>query len=598
VALAGGVTVDVEALSERLGVPVVPTCGRTGSGRDALVEQILAGGRPGRRFDLRYPAEVEDAAADLREQYPDVFIDDEPVSGVRSALSSAGAAQVLSARLDTDGHCDAADALARARERLERGGIDVATTAAAARYNALGALVDAVATTSGDGAVWQRRLDRVLTHPVTGTLVLLAVFALLFEVVFSWSGPAIDFVDGSVSAFGAWLGAAAGGGLFGDFLAKGVVAGLGAFLVFVPQIAMLFICIEALEASGYLARAAFLLDRIMGKAGLPGRSFLPLLSGFACAIPGIMATRTIEDRRDRFVTMAVLPLMSCSARLPVYAVVVGALFARSGRWVPSLIVLSMYLLGIGAALLGAKLLRHTVLVGGRSPLLLELPPYRRPSTRVVVRNTARRTWTFVAGAGPIILGFSMVLWGLLTFPQDVQYSAEYQEQAAALELVGQSRPLDADLDERLADLEARREAERLAHTYMGRTAKLIEPAIEPLGFDWKIGIAVLGSFAAREVFVPTLGVTYAVGDAHESHPGLLQSMRDDVRPDGTKVFTPLVGISLLVFYVLAMQCMSTLAIIKRETKSWRWPIWIFVILTAVAYLASLIVFQVGTALGY
>jgi ferrous iron transport protein B len=340
----------------------------------------------------------------------------------------------------------------------------------------------------------------------------------------------------------------------------------------------------------------------MGVVGLPGRSFLPLLSGFACAIPAIMATRTIENRRDRMVTMAIAPLMSCQARLPVYAVVVGALFAGSASWIPASVVLVMYVAGLAIAGVVAKALQSSILPGARSPLLLELPSYRRPSVRSVLFNTGKRTWSFVAGAGPVILVLMMALWVTLTFPQNVQLERDFSGEMAAIEERIATAPEggaeEAALVSELESLGQVESAERLRGSYIGQVAQLIEPVIEPLGFDWKIGVSILGSFAAREVFVPTLGVIYAVGDDAEAEDeGLLASMREDRWPDGRKVFTPLSGISLLLFYVIALQCVSTLGVLKRETNSWRWPIGLFVGYTLLAYVASLVVFQVGGFLG-
>jgi ferrous iron transport protein B len=389
-----------------------------------------------------------------------------------------------------------------------------------------------------------------------------------------------------------------GAGLLADFVEKGLVAGFGAFLVFVPQIWLLFLLIEALDDTGYLARAAFLLDRIMGSVGLPGRAFLPLLSGFACAIPAILATRTIENKTDRFVTILVTPLMSCQARLPVYSVIVSALFMGFAWWVPAVVVASMYVLGIVIAFAGAKILRRTLQGGPRSPLLLELPPYRMPSVRTVLRNTGRRTWSFVSGAGPIIFGLTVVLWFGMTFPRDVDFTQDYDGQIARAEQVLLGTPEDETVQAELKSLRDGRESERLSHTFMGAAAQLVEPVFEPLGFDWKIDVAILGSFAAREVFVPTLGVIYSVGEAEADDAGLLDRIRGDTWPDGRPVFTPLVGISLLVFYVIALQCMSTLAVIKREMNSWKWAAACFFTLTALAYLASLAVFQVGSLLGF
>ena len=605
-AIADGAAVDAAALSEALGVPVVPTCGRTGAGCDDLAAAVGKGGARGPRLAVRHDDSVLAAARELVPTLGGhVPGAGDPAERIAEILVSGVRAEAAAERLPTD----AAAALAAARTRLESSGVDVVTGAARARYDAIDALVATVQAGSEPrrpaGAVEgaRRRLDRVLTHPLWGTLVLCAVFLLVFQLVFTWSGDMIDWIDGSLASVGGWLSAQVGDGLLGSFLADGVVAGLAAFLVFVPQIALLFLCIELLEDSGYLARAAFLLDRLLGFVGLPGRSFVPMLSGFACAIPGIMATRTIPSRRDRLVTMAVVPLMSCQARLPVYALIVAALFAHRGGWFASLLVLAMYLIGVVVGAVCAKFLRSTVLKGPRSALLLELPPFRVPALGAVVRSMWRRTWSFVKGAGPIILVLSMVLWAGVTFPRESTYSEDFDAQIAALDERIDSLPEgDAareQLDERRAELTGRKGAERLGQTYLGRAGRAIEPVIEPLGYDWKIGVAVIASFAAREVFVPTLGVIYSAGDeADESDSGLLASMRADRHPDGTPVFTPLIGISLLVFYVIALQCMSTLAVLKRETGGWRWPIGLFVAYTALAWVAAFAVTQIGRALGY
>jgi ferrous iron transport protein B len=576
-ALERGVTIDVGELSRRIGVPVIATNGRTGQGRDALAEAVAAGGKRPRPLELDLPAAARDEASALALLFASRFGgDDAARREIAWRLLSEAAAQEFEADLGrADVEPSAAQALAAfrsARARLAAAGVDVVAGAAVARYAAVGRIVSAVATPETVKATWRSRLDAFLLHRVFGFAALFGVFSFLFLVIFKFAAPVMGLAGDGVGAFGAWAGEAAGGGLFGDFVENGVVGGFGAFLVFVPQIALLFICIETLEDSGYLARAAFLLDRAMGKVGLPGRAFLPLLSGFACAIPGVMATRTMSNARDRLVTMAVLPLMSCSARLPVYFLVLAAVFSAFAWWVGLVVVVSMYLVGILVAVLAAGVLRRTILKGGRTPLLLELPPYRRPLLRTVARNVGRRTWTFVAGAGPIILALSMGLWALAAFPRA----------PAAAESAG---------------------ASQLETSYIGRAGKLIEPAIKPLGFDWKMGIGILSSFAARETFVPTLGVIYGVegaddaGEAAENET-LLTKIRDDRWPDGRPVYTPLVGVSLLVFYVLALQCMSTLAVLKRETNGWRWPIGLFVALTVVAYLASLLTFQVGSALGF
>ncbi len=607
IAVARGLKVDPAALSAALGVPVIPTCGRSGDGRDALVAAIASGGARGTPLTINWPPEVLTAAESFAPRLRDHIrgAGDSIVRVAQMLTSDARSSTVLGRLSGSDDPVLAAlaEESRGVRDDLSAAGFDVATTAATVRYEAVDRLVARVLKGGGDARSFTRRVDRVVTHPFAGTLLMLGVFLFLFMVVFAWSGPAIDAVDTWISALGGWVRGLLGDGLFASFVQDGVIGGLGAFLVFVPQIAMLFLCIEALEDTGYLARAAFLLDRVMGFFGMPGRSFLPLLSGFACAIPAIIATRTIENRRDRFVTMAIVPLMSCQARLPVYAVLVGALFAAFGGWVPALVVLTMYVLGVVIGALCAKVMRRTILSGPRSPLLLELPPYRVPSIGAVLRNTWRRTWSFVWGAGPVILVLMMVLWAGATFPRDVQFSRDYDAEMTVLteerdELAADS-PAAGRLDEQISELEHRQSSEQLAGSYLGRSAKLMEPLIEPLGFDWKIGVAIIGSFAAREVFVPTLGVIYSVGgDADEEHEGLLASIRNDRRPDGRPVFTPLVGLALMVFYVIALQCASTLGVLKRETNSWRWPIGLFVGYTALAWIAAFAVFQIGSALGY
>lgn len=598
-ALTRGIRVDPERLAEGLGVPVVPTCGRTRQGRDALLSAILAGGRRAKPLPLVWPGVVREEAEALRTPLADLAGAGRAFPCVEAVLTSEAAAAEAATALAASSRTDVAGRLRAARERLRAAGVDTAAGAAAARYDAIERFVPCVVQDPRPGADWQRAIDAFLTHPLSGSLALVALFAGVFLAIFSGCEPLIGFVEDAIDGLkGATSGVT---GIAGEFLRDGVITGLGNFVVFVPQIAVFFLLVEILDDSGYLARAAYLLDRVMGKAGLPGRAFLPLLSGFACAIPGIMATKTISDFRDRLVTMAVMPLMSCAARLPVYVLVISVVFAGSAFWVQPLLVVALYLLGIVIALAAAGALRRTVLRGGRTPLLLELPPYRRPSVRTVSRNVARRTWAFVAGAGPTIFVLSLGLWALLAFPRDVALSRDFDAEIAAVEARAEGLPAErrGALDEEIASLRSRAASERQAGSYLGRMGKAIEPAIEPLGFDWKMGMGILASFAAREVFVPTLGVIYAAGDdADEESESLRESMRNDRWPgSGLPVYTPVASVSLLVFYVLALQCMSTLAVLRRETGGWKWPLALFTGFTALAYLASLTVFQVGTALG-
>ena len=357
-------------------------------------------------------------------------------------------------------------------------------------------------------------------------------------------------------------------GPLADLLVDGVIAGVGNVVVFVPQIGLLFLFIGVLEDSGYLARVAFVIDRLMKAVGLHGRAFVPMLSGFSCAVPAVMATRTIESRTDRLLTMLVLPLMSCSARLPVYVLVTATVFAPGTTWgifsAGAVLLFAMYMLSVVAALGAAAVLRRTVLRGPGATLVLELPPYRVPAMAVLLRGVWNRVRSFLVDAGTVILALTIILWALLSYPKAPAATAPGDE---------------------------------LRHSFAGRLGHLIEPAIEPLGFDWRIGVGIVGAFTAREVFVSTLGIVFDIEEADETNESLRETLRGATWPDGRPLMTPLTGISLMVFFVLACQCMSTIAVVRRESGTWRWPIFMFAYMTALAYGASLVVYQVGTRLG-
>ncbi|MEZ4225627.1 MAG: ferrous iron transport protein B [Polyangiaceae bacterium] len=429
------------------------------------------------------------------------------------------------------------------------------------------------------------RVDRVLLHPVFGFAIFTAVMLLLFQALFSWADPAISVVEESFGALGKLLSATLPPGILTDLLVEGVVGGVGNVVVFLPQILLLFLFIGILEDSGYMARVAYLMDRIMRSLGLHGRAFVPMLSGFACAVPAIMATRTMERFRDRLLTMLVIPLMTCSARLPVYTLIIAALFPPRtiAGFLPvqGLLMVAMYLFSVLIALASAAVLGRTVVKGRSVPLLLELPPYRLPGARAVVRQMWDRALVFLKEAGSVILVATIVLWALLSFPK-----------------VDAPRDTSTVAEPVPAQSEAEQRSFALQHSYGGKLGKALEPALEPLGFDWKIGVGIIGAFAAREVFVSTLGLVYGIGDANEESDSLRAKIHGERRADGRQVYTPLTGLSLMVFFALACQCMSTLAVLKRETRSWRWPAFLFVYMTALAYLCSLIVYQGGKLLGF
>ncbi|MGB7203397.1 MAG: ferrous iron transport protein B [Pyrinomonadaceae bacterium] len=435
------------------------------------------------------------------------------------------------------------------------------------------------------------KIDRVLTHKFFGLVILVAILLLVFQTIFSWASLPMDLLEQGFHALGDFVRTQMPPGIFADLLADGIIAGVGGVVVFLPQILLLFLFISLLEDSGYMARAAFLLDKLMSRVGLHGKAFLPLVSSFACAIPGIMATRTIESRRDRFATIMIAPFMSCSARLPVYTLMIATFFA--GQTVlgfislGAVLMLAMYALGIVVAIIVAFILKRTVLKAPPPPFLMELPPYRLPNLRTVLQNMLTRARLFLKRAGTVILAISIILWALMYFPRSSQQSAVSSQQTKMSEpgavATGSELP----------------ESEQLKHSFAGKLGHAIEPVIEPLGFDWKIGVALIASFAAREVLVSTLSIIYSVGkDENEESETLLAAVRDAKTDDGRPAWTPLTALTLMVFFVLAMQCMSTLAVVRRETNSWTWPLFMLAYMTGLAYIAALITYQGGKALGF
>ncbi|HYY59044.1 MAG TPA: ferrous iron transport protein B, partial [Pyrinomonadaceae bacterium] len=453
------------------------------------------------------------------------------------------------------------------------------------------------------------RIDRVLTHKIFGPLILIAVMLLVFQTIFSWAALPMDLIDRVFGTLGALLRASMPAGLLTDLLVDGVIAGVGGVLVFLPQILLLFFFITILEDTGYMARAAFLMDRLMRGVGLHGKAFMPLLSSFACAIPGIMATRTIENPNDRFATIMIAPFMSCSARLPVYALLIAAFFSTQRVFgvisVGAVMIVAMYLLGITVAVCVAWILKHTILKAPAPPLVLEMPPYRVPNFLTVAQTIWARAWLFLRRAGTVILAISIILWALVTFPRS-HTPASGSAPAASQTAQDTGAQREDPAAENRAASASRQEGdgadetgEQIRNSFAGRAGRFIEPAIAPLGFDWKMGIGLISSFAARETLVSTFSIVYNVGpDENEESPSLIDAVRDARRPDGTPAWTPLVAVSMMVFFVLACQCMSTVAVVRRETNSWRWPLFMVGYMLALAYIASLITFQGGRLLGF
>ena len=476
--------------------------------------------------------------------------------------------------------------------------------------------------------------DRVLTHPVFGVLAFLVLMLIVFYMIFSFAALPMDLIDGAFTSLGAWversmpttkqepllwfaivglatllisvigcwfarirlnflsaivaLSAAVAAGLLPvaelqSLITDGVITGVGGMLIFLPQICILFFFISLLEDSGYMARAAFVMERLMRCVGLPGKAFVPMLSAHACAIPGIMSARVIENWRDRLTTILVLPLLTCSARIPVYAMIAALLFSQSAIKA-ALVFVGCYLLGITAALCSAWLLKKTVLPGEAVPLVIELPQLRTPSLRNAILTVADRALIFTRQAGTVIMLISVMLWAMASYPKLPESEVTLIEQ--------QGTPANSSPENQIAQQE-------IEYSIAGRVGRFVEPVFAPLGFDWQINIGVMTSFAAREVVVSTLAIVYGIGeDAAEDKATLIETLRRQKRPDGTPVFTTATSLSFLVFFVLAMQCLPTQAVTKRETGSWKWAILQFAFMSLLAYLASLVTYQVCSLGGF
>ncbi len=597
-----GRRVDCKALAKVLGVQVVPISGVAGTGARELsraIDRTLGTEQP-QRIQLwkTSPKVAEDLRA-VERALPDSW---------KTELERRNLALAAWALLSIDEEDELLDIPAQLRavvtdrrDNAASAGYDIETEIIRSRYDWIdehcGPLVVEL---EAPKANLTSRLDSLLLHPVLGFALFLLTMGLVFQSLFSWADPAIGLVE---SGFG-WLSELVilymPEGLIRDFITEGLIAGVGGVVVFLPQILILFFFIGLMEDSGYMARIAFLMDRIMKAVGLHGRAFVPMLSGFACAVPAILATRTMERRRDRMITMMAVPLMSCSARLPVYTLLIAALYDSEAKVfgflpLPALMMVGMYLFSTVMALVAAALLGRTLFRGPQVPLILELPPYRIPQWRGVVRMMINRSGVFLREAGGMILICTIGLWLLLTFPKGAPAGSDFDAQrtVAETELSG------TELETRMTLIANEEEGAIFRNSYGARLGKSIEPVIEPLGFDWKIGIGLIGAFAAREVFVSTMGIVYGVSaDVDEESPTLRQKLRNERWPDGKRVYTPLVGLSLMIFFALACQCMSTLAAVYRETRALRWPAFMFVYMTGLAWVFSFLVYQGGVLLGF
>jgi len=603
-AVADGLEINTDLLSHELGCQVVPVIANKGEGINELqetIEQCLE--KDPSVFHLQLGAPVEDGLHQLLNFFND-FSDQliAPIHRVEVLRLLIDEGGIVEQRLleifgePLDSH------LNQIRQKISEEGTDLLLVEPETRYQKIGEIIKICINRKQENLdlTVSDRVDRFLTHPIGGTMAFFVLMAVVFQAIYKWAAPLMDLIDGSFGWLGNLVSLLIPEGAIQSLIVDGVIAGVGGVAIFLPQIVILFGFIAVLEDCGYMARAAFLMDRLMSWVGLSGKSFVPMLSSFACAIPGVMATRVIENRRDRFTTILVAPLMSCSARLPVYTIMIAAFIPAKpvlGFFgLQGITLLAMYMIGVVVAIPVAWLFKKTILKGETPPFVMEMPPYKIPDLKTIILRMLDRGKRFLVDAGTIIFATTVLIWGLLYYPRPQSISDQYDQKAAEI----QSQTLSQDKLEEQLNTNSKAEAGAfLRQSVLGRLGNFIEPVVKPLGWDWKIGIAVIASFPAREVVVATLGIIYNLGsEESEESENLRQKMRNATWDDdpNQKVFTPIVALSVMVFFALCAQCAATLAVIKRETGSWKWPVFTFSYMTILAYCAALITYQISNLL--
>lgn len=670
VAESWGIKINDGLLAQRLGIPVVRTVGNRNKGMEELLEIAAATAQKTRNtsFVINYGADIERAIQQLEPMlataqqelnFPKRWLalkllenDKDIVENVTKILGKEGAVKT------------AAEARTALQQKL---GDDPELLIANLRYQFIGVLYREIVTSKNEEIVTSSdKIDRILTNRALGLPIFFGLMWLVFNLVFTLGAPPQEWIEKGVELLGNWISQNMAEGDLKSLIVDGVIGGVGGVIVFLPQIVLLFFAISLLEGTGYMARAAFVMDRIMYKVGLHGKSFIPLLLGFGCSLPAIMGTRTLENPRDRLVTILVAPLMSCSARLPVYTILIAAFF---GEQMAGNVLFSIYLIGIVLAIVMARIFRSVLFPGSTEPFVMELPPYRIPTIKSVLIHMWERSVLYVQKAGTIILAVSIIVWFLTNYPSEVEYTKDYEGLAAqaqtafttsvdeeitkplnlenieenetfqavvaeinavdeefatnseeleegsaelaALEAEKETKlqeventntqlygpasryiELKGEMEDSIAKIEQEQAGEKLGQSYAGKVGKFIEPVIAPLGFDWKVGVGLFAAFTAKEVLVSTLGTIYSVGEADEASTPLQEALAAD------PAFNPLVAYSLMVFVLIYSPCLATLAVIKRETNSWKWAIFSSVYSTGLAWVLSLIIFQGGKILGF
>lgn len=572
-----GTQIDIPGLERELGVPIVQVNPRKNKGMEQLKKVIAQAAenlyQPPARDFIDNKALAANAIEQVKEYYPDIsnYTAVHYLINHEHFLLDAGMQDTIE-QIEIDNEFNPTKTQA---EEITQ------------RYGHIKHIMQQTVVEADplQKAMFNERLDDILLHRRWGYIILITVLFLLFQSVFWVAKYPMDGIEWIFGEFSGFLGASLPVSWWSDLLVNGVVAGLSGIIIFIPQIMILFGLITILEDTGYMARISFLTDRLMRKVGLNGKSVMPMISGFACAVPAIMSARNIENKKERLLTIMITPLMSCSARLPVYTILIALVIPSKLYFgflsLQGLVMMALYLLGTVMALIVAWVMKWFIKSTERSFFILELPTYRAPRWKNAFTTMVEKAKIFVFDAGKVIMMISLLLWGLSTYgpkKKMANVTTKYEQ-------------LIKDNPQRSEELNKQRKTELLQSSFAGTLGKTIEPVIHPLGYDWKIGIALITSFAAREVFVGTMATLYSVGEDTDSNNSTLrEKMAAAVRPDGTKVYNLATGLSLLIFYVLAMQCMSTLAVVKRETRSWKWPMIQLLYMTGLAYLMSWIVY--------
>lgn len=594
VAKEKGVTIDVAALASAINAKVVTLSASKGQGiaelKQAIDEVIQHPVLP----TLKIFPEVRQAAIKLAASLNQSNLQLTDYEVERAILDEEGYAEE---RLIKNAGIESKNKLVTIRQALAPNG-ELTKLDIRKRYDWVHELLSSVTTTlqPAKSNYLSDRIDRVVSHPVSGTVLFVLVMATVFQAVFAWATPLMDMIDASAHHLGQFVYGYLPEGAMASLLVDGIIAGVGSVLIFLPQILILSAFIILLEDTGYMSRAAFLIDRLMRMCGLSGQSFIPMLSSFACAVPGIMATRVIPDWRDRFTTILSAPFMTCSARLPVYALLIAAFIPREYYFyglinLQGLVLLGLYLLGIFGGIFTAWLLKHTFLRGPSPTFLMELPPYRLPNLKSVLIRLRDRIKIFIKRAGTVIFSVAVIVWALAYFPQSESIKNEYDLKRSDI----QASLTGEELQTNLSMLDNQEASALLNQSLLARMGKSLEPVFKPLGWDWRVSSAVIASFPAREVVIAVLGTIYAVGDdVDETDVGLRSQIQSSTWPDGSPVYTLPMVLGLLIFYAFCLQCVATVSIIYRETNSWRWPIFAWTYMTGLGYIAALATFKIGS----